>query len=340
MGWEAVPSKVASSLESAWNCGVPPVAQALHGRWWQLETWLRSLVYVELRARFGDSWLEQVPERARSLARSEARLTHMTSPDSDLILAYADLSHLFEIIERHWDLFESSLIQQEVWKGRIRELKQVRHRIAHFRRPHADDLARVEQTLRDLDAPAVRAMRYYNDRYELDYGHEDPVAQKFWGEDRRLARLVRHADRSYSIVTRLCFSRRPWARPVQDVSLITGEPGYLWHARFYLGARGVIPRQLWLDEELAPAREGLIFLCLDGSTVTDFAFSALSSPDSLAISVEASLRSVMSSSGTREGEQIEACYERPSLSLDPRVQIATPWAFLGDHIDSLTMFGA
>jgi hypothetical protein len=69
-GWEAVPERIRYKLESAWDSDVPALASAVHARWWQLETWLRSLVYVELRAAYGNEWLEIVGKTA--IKRSES----------------------------------------------------------------------------------------------------------------------------------------------------------------------------------------------------------------------------------------------------------------------------
>src|SRR3712207_5206205 len=35
---------------------LPARSVALYARWWQLETWLRELIYVELRALYGSTW--------------------------------------------------------------------------------------------------------------------------------------------------------------------------------------------------------------------------------------------------------------------------------------------
>jgi hypothetical protein len=59
--------------------GVPGYASALHARWWQLETWLRSLAYVELRSKFGSDWTKQISQKALRYAKNEARLAYMPS---------------------------------------------------------------------------------------------------------------------------------------------------------------------------------------------------------------------------------------------------------------------
>jgi hypothetical protein len=82
----------------------------------------------------------------------------MSSPDSELILSYLDVFTLFELIDRNWDLFRSSLIDQQVWDGRIVELRQIRHRISHCPRPHLDESTRIAQTLRDIEQGALQAV--------------------------------------------------------------------------------------------------------------------------------------------------------------------------------------
>jgi hypothetical protein len=74
----------------SWASSVAPEASACHARWWQFETWLRSLTYVELRAKFGSGWLNQIPSRAVSYAKNEARLAYMTSADSEMLLSYLE----------------------------------------------------------------------------------------------------------------------------------------------------------------------------------------------------------------------------------------------------------
>jgi len=47
---------VQRALESATAGGMPGQSLALYARWWQLETWLHDLAYVELRALRGIAW--------------------------------------------------------------------------------------------------------------------------------------------------------------------------------------------------------------------------------------------------------------------------------------------
>lgn len=68
----------------------------------------------------------------------------MSTPDTTDHLAFLDVGKLFEIIDKEWHLFEPSLIGQREWHGRVDELRTIRHRMAHCRRPHDDDLNRIE----------------------------------------------------------------------------------------------------------------------------------------------------------------------------------------------------
>lgn len=50
---ENLPLQPGRALEATVGHWLPPESLALYARWWQLETWLRQLAYVELRARDG-----------------------------------------------------------------------------------------------------------------------------------------------------------------------------------------------------------------------------------------------------------------------------------------------
>ena len=63
---------VRRSLSTAIAHGVPPLSIAFYSRWWQLETWLRWLVYTELSAAHGRQWQAHLGPRAERLAQKEA----------------------------------------------------------------------------------------------------------------------------------------------------------------------------------------------------------------------------------------------------------------------------
>jgi hypothetical protein len=124
--------------------GVPPSALAAYGRWWQLETYLREVAYTELRAAFGASWSDHVGEAAATRAERDRINAYLASADADEPLAYADKTRvLFALIKSKWR-FEPVLLPQVRRGGLVDELLSIRNRSAHCRRPHRDDLARLE----------------------------------------------------------------------------------------------------------------------------------------------------------------------------------------------------
>src|ERR1700730_16697566 len=97
------------------SSGVPAEGLAFFGRWWQLERWLREMAYFELRARYGVGWTAHLSVQTTSRARGDAINEYMASPDSDDLLAYADVSVLFKLIEDNWDLFSEYLPPKRRW---------------------------------------------------------------------------------------------------------------------------------------------------------------------------------------------------------------------------------
>ena len=64
---------------------VPELPQRVlntYARLWQLETWLRRLVYIELRALAGDRWVSKI-RGAEKPKETDKRLSHMPTPEED-----------------------------------------------------------------------------------------------------------------------------------------------------------------------------------------------------------------------------------------------------------------
>src|SRR5205807_1230086 len=55
---------VMKDLDAMLPLGVPLESLALYSRWWALETWLRELIYIELRAKFGSAWTDEISKAA------------------------------------------------------------------------------------------------------------------------------------------------------------------------------------------------------------------------------------------------------------------------------------
>ncbi len=233
-------------LERLVDAGVPTAALAFYGRWWQLENWLREVVYVELRARYGVGWVEHLQGRAQRRLAGDQQNSYMASADADELLAYTDVSALFELVEDNWELFEQILPPKQRWRGRADELRELRNRNAHCRRPHADDLVRLEQTLRDLERGA---WLFYSSYVDAHFAHasRDAVGRAWIrGRHPTAETLIGsgHAERQYETRFWLGWTARPWA-DAPDPKRIAGTPGVLWHARWSVAGHELNVADLW-----------------------------------------------------------------------------------------------
>lgn len=255
-------AEIQGSLFRPWDGGFGPprLATVIYGRWWQLETWLRSLCYVELRAKYGAAWSRCLNRSAERYSKNDTRHTHMASPDAHDSLAYMDASALLKLIADEWDIFSDVLLHRPVWEGRMDELLNLRNRIGHCRRPHGDDLARLEQMLRDLESGAYNAVCAFNNREMPMQTSRDPMA-KAWrrGTHPDAQRLLSHAERKYDVGFRLEYSWRPW-RPADEGKQLSGESGVIWHGVWISRRRNIDFRKLWNQELSQQLREQLIFV--------------------------------------------------------------------------------
>jgi hypothetical protein len=261
--------------------GVPPAALAAYGRWWQLETYLRQVVYTELRAAFGLGWVEHLSGAATTRAERDRVNAYMASADAEELLAYADASVLFSLIKGKWELFEPVLLPQVRWDGLVDELLAIRNRSAHCRRPHRDDLTRLEQALRNLEPGAREFYRSYTQVHRLGQEEDDPVVDAWLRKSHPSAeRLVDHCREQYDVRFRLGISTRPWGPSIEAEAPISGTAGILWHADWILGSEEIWPSDLWkeLNEEV---RGLLVHLLIDGTAVTA-TFAVVDDPEAVA----------------------------------------------------------
>lgn len=283
--WERAPAEVKYSIEQAVIHGTPALSVAFYSRWWQLETWLRQLVYLEFRAKWGRDWANHlVPQRLRKTRRATAEdraggdvaNQYMATPDTSNVMSYLDVGVLFELIRESWPLFEKSLLPQKRWEGWVEEVQQVRHRSAHCRRPHADDLSRIELLLRDLESGAWNALTAHNLDSQLDrIDPSDPVVAGWVLRQHPAAHLVDHASRAHRVELQLTWSKRPWATYKQGET-ITGREGFFIHAAFHLLDAYVLPLALW-DQFKNPRngiQKGLVYLLATSPHTPRFTLAA------------------------------------------------------------------
>jgi hypothetical protein len=272
----------------------------------------------------------------------------MASADEGDLLTYANISDLFSLIDDHWSLFEAYLPPRQRWVGRTDELRELRNRNAHCRRPHSDDVARVEQTLRDLERGAQAFYSAYANTRFIPEASDDPVA-KAWirGEHDTARRLLGHAANQYEVRFQLAFTVRPWA-VIPDVDAIAGSEGAFWYAQWYLGPLEAEPTRLWRDLERLPSSADLIVHLIPDSSSVVATFSALEPPDRIADAIGNIFDLILMTSRPRMGGfdlddiQSELDARRAEVArLPARVQMTTAFTLMDPHEpDAFTIFAA
>lgn len=326
------------ALEASWANGMPPMASAAYARWWQLETWLRSLVYVELRTALGDKWIQALPQNSGLRQSREDEFRYMQTADAQSRLAYADASALMKITQDNWELFEKYVLARNVWSGRIEELCAIRNRIGHCRRPHADDLARLEQTLRDLEHGAFVAASAFNRQWTVHKDWTDEVVEGWHHID---AHLVSHANRQYETGFHLRFSRRPWGRRPAELPAISGLPGYIWHAAWtFRGERSIDLSGFWRD--IGPHHDEILLVCCNGPHAIEVSLPAVSNPSTVSEVIGRCFYAVLENL-TPTGRSVDyAEWNTRYVELDTRVQVNSIWSLVEDSMQrhGVSIFGA
>jgi hypothetical protein len=209
---------------------VPERALRIYSRLWQFETWLRRMVYIELRALLGDDWSRGL--NASSSFEADKQLRHMPTPEMNA-LSYSQLSKLTKIIGENWKCFETYFPPRAIWDARLQEISQIRHRIAHFRIGHADDYSRIIQFLRDIDKGFWTFCTSYNNPQPVLPQSDDPVIANFlpldplpWVEvEPKKWALIGSVNREPVVGMVVNVLTRPWADRPGPVSSV---PGYFY----------------------------------------------------------------------------------------------------------------
>ncbi len=160
---------------------VPRSALQLFRMCWQLEQWLRTIVYVELRAHRVD-WETPIRNQVRNWPphslTSDKRLHHMSTPHQ-AALSYLTFGQLWDVISSSgiWPIFAPYFPPKDNVDIRIAEVKAMRNRVAHFREPHPHDIDRLKLFLRDIEAGIRRFCCRYTVGKIPTNPADDPVSQ-------------------------------------------------------------------------------------------------------------------------------------------------------------------
>ncbi|MFE5629595.1 Swt1 family HEPN domain-containing protein [Streptomyces sp. NPDC056543] len=332
-----------SAVARAVANGMPEGAMALYARWWQLETWIRELIYVELRALYGEKWVDKV-KAALGRQRQDAEFKHMSTADTENPLAYLDYSQLLPLVDSHWDQMGYALLEKKSWDGRQEELKRIRHRIGHVRRPHQDDLGRLQQTLRDLERGAFIACASYNRRSRPDpKKSSDPVTEGWLAGGHRTAqRLIRHAEVQYGVTLDVAASRRPWTAWPDSLE---NSPGVFWHADFFMRERTLDVAALW--NQIRGISPLIVHALIPNANAVYFTFSAVDDPLVVSDAIGACFDSVLSSSRwDRRGDGAE--FDKTEFrrwaddvsSIDYRIMGPSEWSLIDETAVPISIFAA
>lgn len=307
---------------------MPVAASALYSRWWQLETWLRSLVYLELRSAKGPAWTSELPNLSATRQQKEDDIHYMRTPDAQDPLAYLDTAPLFQLTLKHWQIFGSYFPAEKIWIGRIEELLAIRNRIGHCRRPHEYDLERVEQTLRDLEGGAFRATTSFNDLSKPNNDWSDALVKDWIHGLHSASNLIEHARKQYETTFRLALSRRPWADAIQpDEGQLGNRAGYIWHACWYFKyGKSFDLAKFWKD--IAIYKDLIILVCADSESSLQVSFPALEDQQQVSDVIGQCFDAALMHQGHRSYEVDSMVWARRYASVDPRVHAGTPWAVM------------
>jgi hypothetical protein len=339
-----MPDRRLPKLEQIVHVGVPEEALCFFGRWWQLETYLREVVYVEMRARYGTQYLEHLDSKSVRRAERDQINDYMPSADAGDLLTYLDVGDLLELIDSDFELFEPSLLPERRWAAAAQLLGDLRNRVAHCRRPHKDDLARLEQLLRDLERGA---WRFYSSYLDTDFSHVDDPLIRAWveGQHEDAVRLLEHAAAQYDVRLQISFSRRPWADETSGA--VSGNAGYLWHARWLLAGKELQAPELW--ERVAGYGSGLaelpVHLILSYPNSLRVTFASVDDADLIADAVGHIFDIVLEEARPLSWdpdvdiEAEESKWRGEAADLPRRVQVDTPLANL-DPFTPVQIFAA
>ncbi|MGL1115615.1 Swt1 family HEPN domain-containing protein [Vibrio vulnificus] len=236
----------------------------VYARLWQLECWLREMVYVELKAKKGKNWINF--NKTKTTYESDQELTHIPGKDHNP-LSFKTFNELIKVIENNWDLFSFYLPPKHIWAVKVEEIILIRNRCAHFRRGHSDDLSRLTQLLRDIDKGFWHFCTQYNDFKPIIPPESDPVSAEFLAfdpfsfkeiEENTWARIG-SAEPNLPFIVTIGYLKRHWA---SNTTSIDGKAGYIYDISFSIRNRKQIDIEKFLQQTVQYKSE-IIHFCLD-----------------------------------------------------------------------------
>jgi hypothetical protein len=236
----------------------------VYARLWQLEKWLREMLYVELKSEKGRNWINF--NKTKNTYEADKKLQHMPTSDHSPA-SYLTFSELTKLIKNNWHLFSIYLPPLNLWEAKLEEIVHIRNRIAHYRKGHPDDLDRLLQLMRDIDKGFWEFCTSYNDIKPILPQDKDPVTKKYLELDPFAPKQISEnewatfgsAPRDMLYTVSVNTIKRKWA----EYSEIVGDtPGYLYNIRIYIRNERQYNYKNFLDQTKT-IHSNFVHVCLD-----------------------------------------------------------------------------
>jgi len=241
----------------------------VYARLWQLEKWLREMVYIELKTKKARSWINF--RKTENKVEADQKLQHMPTSDKSP-LSYLDFSELTKLIKNNWELFSSYLPPQNLWEAKLEEIVHIRNRIAHYRKGHSDDLNRLLQLMRDIDPGFWSFCTSYNNIYPILPQDTDPVTKKYVEldpfsykqVDEKEWAMFGSAPDDLRYIVSVNISNREWA---QKTDKIDGAIGYIYDVKIYMRKENRFKYKSFL-ERTKLFHSDVLHICLEESSAS------------------------------------------------------------------------
>jgi len=153
------------------------------------------------------------------------------------------------------------------------------------------------------------------------------------------SRLIEHAERQYEASFELRYSRRTWAKSTGKEQTISGIPGYIWHAFWYFkGGRSFDLDKFWRDIE--DCRELILLVCADDPSSISVSFAAVEDPKTIADVIGLCFDAALMRIGRGHATDDYMQWQQRYATIDPRVQVGTPWSSIEKSMRGISVFGA
>lgn len=236
----------------------------VYARLWQLENWLREMLYVELKSQKGRNWINF--NKTTNTYEADKKLHHIPTSDHSPV-SYLTFSELTNLIKNNWELFSIYLPPLNQWEAKLEEIVHIRNRIAHYRKGHSDDLDRLLQLMRDIDNGLWVFCTSYNDKHYIIPQDKDPITKKYLELDPFAPKQISEnewaafgsapQDMRYTVIIKSI--KRKWAAYSE---IVDGTPGYLYDITIVLRNQRQYNYKKFLDQTRT-LYSNFVHICLD-----------------------------------------------------------------------------